>query len=106
MKPFIRYQKPEMLPMIVRRFRAVSVNPQGYERFSGNETRPKNIPWFVPLYVDGRSMAVYRFELYFADSYRHYATEYVRARDNRQARQKIQRMYPNVVKFQWDSDYA
>jgi hypothetical protein len=104
MKPFLKQQKPEMLPMIVRRFRAVPVNGMGYERL--NVEKPKHVPWFVPITVDGRKMAVYRFDLYFAESYRYYATEYVRARDNRQARQKIQRMYPNVVKFQWDSDFA
>ena len=97
-------KEPEMLPMIVRKFRAVKTDKHGYEQTISN--KETNRRWFVPLTIGSRSMATYEFELYFAESYRHYATEYVRARDNKQAKQKIIHRYPNVVKFQWDDSYA
>ena len=100
----LKTKKPEMLPMIVRKFRAVRIDKHGYEYTISNKLEHRR--WFVPWYLADRAMAVYEFELYFADSYRHFATEYIRARDNRQAKQKIRMMYPNVVKFQWDDQYA
>lgn len=83
--------------MILRNFRQVKINKEGY-------TKDKKM-WFVPYRVDDRAMAVYAFDLYFHSSYRLYATEYVRARDNKQARSKIKHAYPNIVRFQWDDTY-
>lgn len=89
--------------MILRKFRQVKVNAYGYEPTISNKERYRR--WFVPYRVSDRNMAVYEFDLYFADSYEHYGTEYVRARDNKAAKILIKRLYPNIVKFQWDDNY-
>lgn len=95
--------KPLEYPMILRKFRQVKVNANGYEPTISNKERYRR--WFVPYRIGERAMATYEFDLYFADSYELYGTEYVRARDNKAAKSLIRRLYPNVVKFQWDDTY-
>jgi hypothetical protein len=95
--------KPLEYPMILRKFRQVKTDANGYEPTISNKDRFRR--WFVPFRNGERNMAVYEFDLYFADSYEWYGTEYVRARDNKSAKSLIRRLYPNIVKFQWDDQY-
>lgn len=87
------------LPMILRNFRQVKIGKDGAPTIDSREL------FFVPMRVDGRLLPVYSFDLYYEHSYRKYSTEYVRARDNREAKRKIQRQWPNIIKFQWDDAY-
>lgn len=91
-------------PMILRKFRQVKTDLKGFEYAISNKSEHRR--WFVPYRVGERAMATYEFDLYFADSYEHYGCEYVRARDNKAAKSLIRRLYPNVVKFQWDDTYS
>ena len=85
-------KQPEHLPMILRNFRRAKVDARaGHPQF------------FVPLYDGNRALAVYTFDLYFADTYRRYhGEEYIRARDERYAKRLIRKRYPHIVKYVWD----
>ena len=54
----------------------------------------------------GSEGKVWVFDLYFADSRRHYDTDYVTARDARAAMRKIKRKYSYVERFDFGSEYA
>jgi hypothetical protein len=96
---FFRRRKID-LPMILRNLRLIKVTKDGYPITDGNDPPDKR------NFIHMVSLPVFEFELYFADSYRMYGIEHVRARDNRQAKRKIKRMYPNVIKFDWGNDYG
>lgn len=93
--------EPEQLPMIVKNFRQVTLDKQGYrvEKDEDNKYQRDKNSWFG-------FGPVFEFDLYFAKSRRYYGTEYVRARDNRQAKRKIKRLYPWVTRFEWGDSYA
>ena len=56
--------------------------------------------------MKGSEGKVWAFDLVFADSRRHYDTDYVVARDARAAMRKIKRKYSWVVRFDFGSEFA
>lgn len=87
--------------MIIKNFRPVRLDKDGWrliERIDGTLARGEE--WYLP------GLPVFEFDLYFAKSRRYYGTEYVRARDNRQAKRKIKRLYPWVERFEFGGAYA
>jgi hypothetical protein len=54
----------------------------------------------------GAGLPVWEFDIYFAESRRFYDTDWVRARDNRQAKRAIKRNYPYAVEYDFDETYA
>jgi len=93
--------RPDQMAMIIKNFRPVKLDKRGWELKlddEGNWKRTKS--WYAP------GMPVYEFDLYFAKSRRYYGTEYVRARDNRQAKRKIKHLYPWVERYDFGESYA
>ena len=90
---------PLSLPMILRNLRQVRLRSDGHPTIhSSIRDGSRDMRWFVP----DPNLLVYEFELYFADSYRLYGIEYVRAPNKRAAQRKIKQEYPNVIEFKWE----
>lgn len=91
---------PQSLPMILRNLRLVKLDKNGYPTMDSRLERDgsRDPRFFVPI----PNLPVWEFELYFANSYRLYGIEYIRARDKRAAQRKIKKRYTNVIKFKWD----
>lgn len=94
----MRAIQPQHLPMILRNLRQVKIDKFGYPTINSQLVKDgsRDPRWFVP------GLPVWEFELYFADSYRLYGIEFIRARDKRTAQRKIKREYPHVIRFKWD----
>lgn len=83
--------------MIVKNFRQVKLDKQGYAL---DDDGKRTHAWYGP------GLPVWEFDLYFLDSRRYYGTEYVRARDNRQGKRKVKRLYWWVERFEFGESYA
>lgn len=90
--------------MILRNLRLVRLDKNGKPTIDSQVEKISNGSIAVPtrFFVPIPNMPVYEFDLYFADSYRFYNTEYIRAKDIREAKAKIKRKYSNVVQFKWE----
>lgn len=94
--------------MIIKNFRPVKLDKEGYRIECDDDGKYHRVlpdgnggpEWY------GSGEPVFKFDLYFAESRRHYETDYVRARDNRQAKRKIKHKYPWVERFEWGAAYA
>lgn len=89
-------------PMILRNLQQVKLDKDGVPTIDSRAAKLDGIEggskrFFVPV----PNLYVYEFELYFADSYRLYGVEYIRARNILSAKKKIRKQYPNVIKFKW-----
>lgn len=93
-------------PMILRNLQQVKLDKNGVPTIDSRAAKLDGIDrvagnsgsrFFVPV----PNLYVYEFELYFADSYRLYGIEYIRARNILSAKKKIRKQYPNVIKFKW-----
>lgn len=94
-------------PMILRNLQQVKLDKNGVPTIDSRAAKLDGIEdgshnhefkrFFLPI----PHLYVYEFELYFADSYRLYGIEYIRARNILSAKKKIRKQYPNVVKFKW-----
>lgn len=96
-------KRPAQYPMIIKNFRQVKLDKNGWriiERDDGGWQRDPSNEWYPP------GEPLWEFNLYFAASRRYYDTQYVRARDNRQARRKIKRLYPWVTRYEFGDKYA
>lgn len=96
----MRAIQPQHLPMILRNLRQVKIDKFGYPTINSRLVKDgsRDLRHFIPI----PNSAVWEYELYFADSYRLYGIEYVRARDQRTAKRKIKKLHPNVIKFKWN----
>lgn len=91
--------KPADQPMILRNLRQIKLDKFGYPTIDSRVVDgSRDQRWFVPI----PGLPVWEFELYFANSYRLYSIEHVRARDMRAAKRKIVKQYPHVIRFKWD----
>lgn len=92
--------------MIIKNFSPVKLDREGYKIILDENGKYRRVVDNKTTVWYGPGLPVWEFDLYFVDSMRHYDTEFVRARDNRQAKRKIKRLYPWVERFEWGDGYA
>ena len=80
--------------MMVKHLRPVKLDKSGWR--SDDKARQ--------FYGDGPP--VWEFDIYFVKSRHYYDTDFVRARDNRQAKRTIKRRYPWIQVFDFGEEYA